>query len=51
MFFPEQALPHHRPRALLLYEADEADHVEDVSGFLERKLDGLFATPASSVRR
>ncbi|MGE0729519.1 MAG: PIG-L deacetylase family protein [Acidimicrobiia bacterium] len=43
LFFPEQALPHHRPRALLLYEADEADHVEDVSGFLERKLDGLFA--------
>ncbi len=27
-FFPEQALPHHRPSALLLFEADEPDHVE-----------------------
>ena len=31
-FFPEQALPHHRPEALLLFEADEPDHVEDVTG-------------------
>ena len=30
-FFPEQALPHHRPAALLLFEADEPDHVEPVS--------------------
>jgi LmbE family N-acetylglucosaminyl deacetylase len=29
-FFPEQALPHHRPSALLLFEADEPDHVEPV---------------------
>jgi len=29
-FFPEQALPHHRPSALLLFEADEPDHVESV---------------------
>jgi LmbE family N-acetylglucosaminyl deacetylase len=29
-FFPEQALPHHRPSALLLFEADEPDHVEEV---------------------
>ncbi|MCB0994701.1 MAG: PIG-L family deacetylase [Acidimicrobiales bacterium] len=27
-FFTEQALPHHRPDALLLFEADEANHVE-----------------------
>jgi len=27
-FFPEQAIPHHRPSALLLFEADEPDHVE-----------------------
>jgi LmbE family N-acetylglucosaminyl deacetylase len=43
LFFPEQNLPHHRPSALLLYEADEADHVEDVTGFVQRKFDGLFA--------
>jgi LmbE family N-acetylglucosaminyl deacetylase len=27
-FFPEQAIAHHRPSALLLFEADEPDHVE-----------------------
>ena len=42
-FFPEQALPHHRPDALLLFEADEPDHVEDVGGFAEAKLAGLHA--------
>lgn len=30
-FFPEQAIPHHRPTALLLFEADEPDHVETVA--------------------
>ncbi len=29
-FFPEQQLPHHRPEALLLFEADEPDHAEAV---------------------
>ncbi len=42
-FFPEQNLPHHRPDALLLYEADEVDHVEDVTGFAEHKFAGLYA--------
>jgi LmbE family N-acetylglucosaminyl deacetylase len=42
-FFPEQALPHHRPDALLLFEADEADHVEDVTGHTESKLAALHA--------
>src|ERR671911_12459 len=27
-FFPEQDIAHHRPAALLLFEADEPDHVE-----------------------
>jgi LmbE family N-acetylglucosaminyl deacetylase len=40
-FFPEQALPHHRPDALLLFEADEADHVEDVTGYADAKLAAL----------
>src|SRR3546814_4905120 len=34
-FFPEQSLPHHRPDALLLFEADEPDHLETVEGFVE----------------
>jgi LmbE family N-acetylglucosaminyl deacetylase len=42
-FFPEQALPHHRPEALLLFEADEPDHVEGVDGFVEAKLLALHA--------
>jgi LmbE family N-acetylglucosaminyl deacetylase len=42
-FFPEQALAPHRPSTLLLFEADEPDHVEDVSGFAETKLAALLA--------
>ena len=41
-FFPEQRLDHHRPSALLLFEADEPDHVEDVEGFLDHKLAALL---------
>jgi len=42
-FFPEQELPHHRPSALWLFEADEPDHVEDVTGFVDAKVDALLA--------
>jgi LmbE family N-acetylglucosaminyl deacetylase len=42
-FFPEQELPHHRPDALLLFEADEPDHVEDVTGFDGAKIAALHA--------
>jgi LmbE family N-acetylglucosaminyl deacetylase len=42
-FFPEQELPHHRPSALLLWEADEPDHVEDVDGHVDTKLLALEA--------
>ena len=38
-FFPEHGIAHHRPGTLLLFEADEPDHVEDV--------DGLRSTPSS----
>lgn len=41
-FFPEQGLAPHRPRALLLWEADEPDHFEDVTGFAEVKLAALL---------
>lgn len=40
-FFPEQSLPHHRPEALLLFEADEPDHVEGVAGHVDAKLAAL----------
>jgi LmbE family N-acetylglucosaminyl deacetylase len=42
-FFPEQQLAHHRPSTLLLFEADEPDHVEDVSDHVEAKLTALLA--------
>lgn len=42
-FFPEQAIPHHRPETLLLWEAEEPDHVERVDGFAGHKLAALLA--------
>jgi LmbE family N-acetylglucosaminyl deacetylase len=42
-FFKEQGLPHHRPAALLLWEADEPNHVEDVTGWVDLKLHALEA--------
>jgi len=41
-FYPEQGLVPHRPAALLLWEADEVDHVEDVTGFATRKVAALL---------
>jgi LmbE family N-acetylglucosaminyl deacetylase len=42
-FFPEHGLAHHRPEALFLFEADEPNHVEDVSAFVDRMLAALEA--------
>ena len=43
-FFPEQAVEHHRPAALLLFEADEPDHVEEADDeAVARKLAALEA--------
>jgi LmbE family N-acetylglucosaminyl deacetylase len=42
-FFPEQGEAPWRPATLLLWEADEVDHVEDVTGFTEAKLAALEA--------
>ncbi len=42
-FFPEQREAPHRPSALLLWEADEPNHVEDIGGFEDRKLHALLA--------
>lgn len=41
-FFPETDAAPHRPEALLLFEADEPDHVEEVTGSLELKLAALL---------
>lgn len=42
-FFREHGLEHHRPSAMLLWEADVPGHVEDVSGFVDTKLTALEA--------
>lgn len=42
-FFPEHGIAHHRPDALLLFEADEPDHVEDVTAWVDHKLAALEA--------
>jgi len=42
-FFKEHGLAPHRPNALLLWEADEPDHAEDVSAFVSTKLRALEA--------
>jgi LmbE family N-acetylglucosaminyl deacetylase len=42
-FFPEQEPAPHRPSCLLLWEADEPDHAEDVSAVMELKLAALEA--------
>lgn len=41
-FFPEHGAEPHRPTALLLWEADEPDHVENVEGFFEHKVAALM---------
>jgi LmbE family N-acetylglucosaminyl deacetylase len=42
-FFRDHGLAHHRPEALLLWEADVPDHAEDVSAFVDTKLYALAA--------
>ncbi len=42
-FFPELGRARHRPDALLLFESEAPNHVEDVSGFTEPKVHALLA--------
>ena len=42
LYFPEQGAPPHRPVCMLLWEADELDHVEDVTSSFDNKLAALF---------
>lgn len=42
-FFREHGIAHHRPQHLLLWEADEPDHGEDIGGFIEQKISALLA--------
>lgn len=40
-FFPELGVDHHRPDELLLFEADEPDHLETVGDFVMNKIASL----------
>ncbi|MGI8662975.1 MAG: PIG-L deacetylase family protein [Acidimicrobiales bacterium] len=42
-FFSDQRIDSWRPTAILLWEADEVDHVEDVTGYVGAKLAALEA--------
>ncbi len=42
-FFAEHGIPHHRPDRLLLWEADQPNHVEDVTRGVDAKLAALRA--------
>jgi LmbE family N-acetylglucosaminyl deacetylase len=42
-FFKDHGIAHHRPDALLLWEADQPDHAEDVTAFVDVKLWALAA--------
>ena len=42
-FFKEHQLASHRPDALLLWEADQVNHLEDVTSFVDTKLHALHA--------
>lgn len=42
LYFPEQGLEAHRPDAVLLWSADEADHFEDISAHFDTKIEALL---------
>ncbi len=48
-FFPDLDLAPHRPEALLLFEADLANHVEDVAGFESAKIEALLCHASQGV--
>ena len=48
-FFPDLDLDPHRPEALLLFEADLVNHVEDVTGFDATKIEALLCHASQGV--
>jgi len=48
-FFPDLGLEPHRPEALLLFEADLANHVEDATGFESAKIEALLCHASQGV--
>jgi len=48
-YFKHHGLEIHRPDCALLFEADEPDHVEDISGFVDTKVEALLAHESQFV--
>ena len=48
-FFPELGLASHRPRAVLLWEADQPNHVEQGSGHEEDKIEALLCHRSQAI--
>jgi LmbE family N-acetylglucosaminyl deacetylase len=48
-FFPEIGTAPHRPEALLLFEADLPNHVEDATGFESIKIEALLCHASQGV--
>ncbi|HLU32075.1 MAG TPA: PIG-L deacetylase family protein [Acidimicrobiia bacterium] len=42
LFFPDQGLEKHRPEAILLWQADEPNHYEDIGGTFDVKIAALL---------
>ncbi|HZD03688.1 MAG TPA: PIG-L deacetylase family protein [Longimicrobiales bacterium] len=42
LFFPDQELDKHRPAVVLLWQADEVDHYEDITPTFEHKIEALL---------
>lgn len=48
-FFPEHGVPPHRPDTLLLFECEEPNHAEDVTGFAATKVAALMCFESQFV--
>lgn len=42
LFYPSHGLEKHRPDAILLWQAEEVDHHEDISGTFDQKMEALL---------
>lgn len=49
LFFPDQGLEKHRPDALLLWQADEVDHHEDIGETFETKIEALLCHSTQTI--
>ena len=49
LFFPHQGLDKHRPRAVLLWQADVVDHREDIAGTFDTKIEALLCHSSQTV--